>query len=167
MCSGLLSGWFRWCRRLPTFQKLSKQHWWTEVIQDDGESASRGSPIERTQSAQGDFITPGCIRTQARLQCAAQRVATMLRGCHGVWHNQIDCIAGLTQPQSQRFQTGMNYGRIKVDHGSSLLTPCILLSCKVSVTVDAPLEKCYEVWADRINYCQWFPLIQEVRPPNG
>jgi uncharacterized membrane protein len=40
------------------------------------------------------------------------------------------------------------------------------MPCQVSVTVDAPLEKCFEVWADRINYCQWFPLIQEVRPPN-
>ena len=44
------------------------------------------------------------------------------------------------------------------------MTACTLMSCQVSVTVDAPLEKCFEVWADRINYCQWFPLIQEVRP---
>ncbi len=34
---------------------------------------------------------------------------------------------------------------------------------QVAVTVEAPLEKCYRVWADRINYCQWFNLIQEAR----
>lgn len=33
---------------------------------------------------------------------------------------------------------------------------------QVSVMVEAPLEACYEIWNDRINYCQWFTLIQEV-----
>ena len=36
---------------------------------------------------------------------------------------------------------------------------------QVSVTVDAPLEKCYEIWADRINYMEWFTFLVEVGRP--
>lgn len=34
---------------------------------------------------------------------------------------------------------------------------------EITVHVEAPLEYCYSVWADRLNYTEWFDLIAEVR----
>ena len=34
---------------------------------------------------------------------------------------------------------------------------------EITVRVSAPLEYCYSVWADRLNYTEWFDLIAEVR----
>ncbi len=30
------------------------------------------------------------------------------------------------------------------------------------VQVDAPIAKCWKCWADRLNYCEWFDLINQV-----
>ena len=30
------------------------------------------------------------------------------------------------------------------------------------IQVDAPLAKCWQCWADRLNYCEWFDLINQV-----
>ena len=34
---------------------------------------------------------------------------------------------------------------------------------EITVQVEAPLQVCYDVWADRLNYLEWFDLISEVR----
>ena len=34
---------------------------------------------------------------------------------------------------------------------------------QVRVHVDKPVEHCYYIWLDRLNYLNWFDLISEVR----
>ena len=34
---------------------------------------------------------------------------------------------------------------------------------EITVHVEAPLEFCFSVWAERLNYTEWFDLISEVR----
>jgi hypothetical protein len=41
-----------------------------------------------------------------------------------VWHNHIDCIAGMVHPQSQRLQIGMDDARINMDN--ERLTPDVM-----------------------------------------
>lgn len=36
---------------------------------------------------------------------------------------------------------------------------------EITVHVEAPLEFCYSVWADRLNYTEWFDLIAEMALP--
>ena len=36
---------------------------------------------------------------------------------------------------------------------------------QITVEVRAPLESCFAIWADRLNYMQWFTMIKEVDPP--
>ena len=33
---------------------------------------------------------------------------------------------------------------------------------QVRVHVDKPVEHCYRIWLDRLNYLNWFDLISEV-----
>ncbi len=39
-------------------------------------------------------------------------------------------------------------------------------SCEIvhhrCIQVDAPIAKCWQCWADRLNYCEWFDLINQV-----
>lgn len=34
---------------------------------------------------------------------------------------------------------------------------------QVAVRVEAPVSKCYQIWSDRLNWLQWFDMIEEVR----
>ena len=34
---------------------------------------------------------------------------------------------------------------------------------EITMHVEAPIRFCYNVWADRLNYTEWFDLIAEVR----
>lgn len=38
-----------------------------------------------------------------------------------------------------------------------------LMGCWVAMQVDASVSKVYRIWANRINYNEWFDLIGQVR----
>jgi uncharacterized membrane protein len=38
-----------------------------------------------------------------------------------------------------------------------------VLKHEVRVHVAAPVDKCYSIWSDRLNWLQWFDMIEEVR----
>lgn len=42
-----------------------------------------------------------------------------------------------------------------------------VLKHEVKVHVDAPIDKCYRVWSDRLNWLQWFDMIEEVCAQGG
>ncbi|KAK2079286.1 hypothetical protein QBZ16_002977 [Prototheca wickerhamii] len=33
---------------------------------------------------------------------------------------------------------------------------------EIKMVVDAPIEKCFAIWSDRLNWLQWFDMIEEV-----
>ena len=35
---------------------------------------------------------------------------------------------------------------------------------EIKMVVDAPIEKCFAIWSDRLNWLQWFDMIEEVWP---
>ena len=38
------------------------------------------------------------------------------------------------------------------------------LSAKSALQVDAPIEKVYQIWSNRLNYSEWFDHISQVVP---
>ena len=41
------------------------------------------------------------------------------------------------------------------------------LSAKSALQVDAPIEKVYQVWSNRLNYSEWFDHISQVVPSSN
>ena len=41
------------------------------------------------------------------------------------------------------------------------------ISAESALQVDAPIEKVYQIWSNRLNYSEWFDHISQVMPSSN